>query len=52
MGLFGMFLTDPDYPAEGEVQVDVDYGNGVYTGTYDPGGTVDIKLEDEGIQLR
>ena len=52
IGLFGWFNTDPDYPAEAEVQVDVDFGNGAYTGTYDPGGTVDIKLEDAGVQVR
>ena len=51
MALGGFIISDPDHAAEGDVKKDVVYGNEVYTGTYDPGGTIDIRLVDVPIQL-
>jgi len=42
----------PDYPVEGEVKKDVEYGKAEFKGTYDPGGTFEVRIEDEGVQIR
>jgi len=42
----------PDYPDESVVKKDEKYGNDEFDGTYDPGGTFEVRIEDEGVQIR
>lgn len=40
-----------DFPVEADVKLGVDYGAGDFTGTYAPGGAVNITIEDEGVDI-
>jgi len=48
----GLFRTDPDYPAEEDVESGVEYGNGDYTGTLEGGSGVNSTVRVEGTNQR